>query len=100
MITFYSKFDKVLIKLELKDKDKKDPYMQALTEFVWLLYIEFRNKVLKRSLEIIDNTCMLAHALCFTLIYAWDYHQPGYFTKGENNLLKITSRKEINARIH
>jgi hypothetical protein len=74
--------------------------MQTLTEFVWLLYIEFRNKVLKRSLEIIDNTCMLAHALCFTLIYAWEYHQPGYFTKGENNLLKINSRKEINTRIH
>ena len=93
LITFYSKFDKVLGKLEMKDKEKKDQYLQMLTEFVWLMYIEFRNKVLKRSLEIIDNTCMLAHALCFALIYSWDYHQPGFFMKGENNLSKISSRK-------
>lgn len=43
---------------------------------------------------------MLAHTLCFALIYSWDYYQPGYFLKNENNLKNINNRKEINARIH
>jgi len=79
LITFYSKFEKVLLKLELKEKNPQ--YSQTLAEFVWLLYIEAKNKLLNRSLELIDNTCMLAHALCFVLVYSWEYHQPGFFTK-------------------
>jgi len=91
LITFYSKFEKVLVKLEMKDESK--PYAKTLSEFIWLLYIEAKNKLLNRSLELIDNTCMLAHVLCFVLVYSWDYYQPGLFTKGDNNLMKCTSRK-------
>ena len=80
MITFYSKFEKVLFKLEMKDKNNQ--YTQMLCEFVWLLYMESKNKILSRSLELIDNTCMIAHIMCFALVYSWEYHQPAYFTKG------------------
>jgi hypothetical protein len=97
LITFYSKFEKIIGKLELKEKN--NGYTQTLTEMVWLLYIEFKNTILNRSLEIIDNTCMLAHTLCFVLVYSWDYYQPGYFLNGEYALGKTSSRKEVNYRI-
>ncbi len=48
LITFYSKFEKVLSKLEMKEKNSQ--YSQMLAEFVWLLYIEAKNKLLNRSL--------------------------------------------------
>ena len=62
------------------------------------MYIESKNKILERSLELIDNTCMLAHALCFLLVYSWEWFQAGVFVK--EGLAKCGSRKEVNGRIY
>ena len=64
----------------MKEKDKSESsYTQTLIELIWLMYIECKAQILKRSLELIDNTCMLAHAMSFMLIYSWDYYQAPYF---------------------
>ena len=43
------------------------------------MFIQFKSEILHNSLEVMNNTCMLAHTICFVLAYSWNYNQPGFF---------------------
>jgi hypothetical protein len=49
--------------------------------FAWLLYIQVRSKVLMKSLDLIENTCMLAHTLAFMLSFSWEHIIPAGILK-------------------
>jgi hypothetical protein len=77
LITFHLKFEKTLQKLELKERVSESfGYSKILSSFAWLIFIDSKNRMLKGSLELIENTCLLAHVIAFMLIYSWDYVRP------------------------
>jgi hypothetical protein len=91
LITFHLKFEKTIQKLELKERISESfGYSKIFSSFVWLLYVDSKNHMLKNSLELIENTCMLAHVIAFMVIYSWDYVRPAAFTDK-----KFSDRKEI-----
>lgn len=78
LITFCKKFDQILEKLKLKERVStgRDDYIKTFSSFVWLLYVDAKNKVLNRSLDLIENTCMLAHCISFMLRFSFEYLIP------------------------
>lgn len=104
LITYHKKFDKTLEKLELKERNPEtgSDYLRLFSSFAWLLYVHAKNSLLKKSLDIIENTCLLAHAISFMIIYAWDYLLPGVLLKGltaERRLAEKSSLKELSLAV-
>lgn len=52
--------------------------------------MDAKNRILKNNLQLIENTCMLAHVIAFMLIYSWEYLRPASFMDK-----KFNSQKEI-----
>lgn len=72
LITFYNKFDKTLQKLDLKERvNESYGYSKTFVSLLWLLYAESKNRLLNRSLDLIENTCMLAQTIAYMLIIGW-----------------------------
>lgn len=95
LITFHLKFEKTIQKLELKERISESfGYSKIFSSFVWLVYIDSKNHILKSSLELIENTCMLAHVIAFMLIYSWEYVRPAAFADK-----KFNDRKELSGFI-
>ena len=74
----YSKFSKIMTTLNNKENARDS---QTLAEIMWLIFILAKNKLLEDSLDIMNNTCMLANTIIFVLRFSWKYQQPGFFTK-------------------
>lgn len=92
LITFHTKFEKVIQKLNLKEFiGESFGYSKIFSSFVWLIYVDAKNHILKNSLELIENTCMLAHVIAFMLICSWDYLRPAAYVDK-----KFADKKEIN----
>lgn len=86
LITFHKKFEKSVEKFELKERHPESgEYVKYWSYFAWLLFIQVRSKVLVKSLDLIENTCMLAQTLAFMLSFSWDHVIP-------TGILKIEKR--------
>lgn len=46
-----------------------------------------------KSLDLIENTCMLAHTLAFMLSFSWEYMIPTGLLKQEKKLNEQSNRK-------
>ena len=74
LITFHKKFDKSIERLELKERQPESSgtdYLKNWSSFAWLLYIQIKNKAFHKTLDLIENTCLLAHTIAFMLVWAW-----------------------------
>ena len=69
--------------------------MKNWSSFAWLLYIQVKNKAFHKSLDLIENTCMLAHTIAFMLTFAWDYIVPKAILKQEKRISEQSSLKEV-----
>lgn len=52
----------------------------------WLFYIEAKNVILQKSMEIIENTCLLSHVVSFMIIYGWNYIKSELIMKSDQKL--------------
>lgn len=79
LITFHKKFEKSIEKLELRERGNDaltSEYLKLWSSFSWLLYIQAKNKILGKSLDLIENTCMLANSIAFMMSFSWEYMVP------------------------
>jgi hypothetical protein len=79
LITLHLKFEKTFSqKLELRERshDSSGSYCKVFASYAWLLFVVVKNEVLKRSLELLPNTCMVAHIISTVLILSWEYVRP------------------------
>jgi hypothetical protein len=74
LITLHLKFEKTFSqKLELREcgHEGNGSYCKIFASYTWLLFVVVKNEVLKRSLELLPNTCMVAHIISTVLILSW-----------------------------
>lgn len=91
LVNCHAKFDKIVQKLDLKERISESfGYSKIFVSFLWLVYIDAKNHILRNDLEVIENTCMLAHVIAFMLIYSWEYIRPAVFADK-----KLSSMKDI-----
>ena len=93
LITFHAKLEKTLQKIDLKDNTDSFSYSKLFSSFVWLLFIDCKNKLLDKSTELLPNTYMLAHIVCSMIYLSMEYIQsdvikgwlqePGHLTAKE-----------------
>lgn len=77
LITFHTKLEKTLQKLEIKERvSEACSYNKHFSSFAWLLFIQTKNNILKKSTEILPNTYILAHILSTLIYFSWDYARP------------------------
>jgi len=83
LITFHKKFEKSVERLELKERNPESgsDYLKMWSSYSWLLYVLAKDRVLGKSLDLIENTCMLAQTIAFMISFAWDYILPSALLK-------------------
>lgn len=97
-INFYKKFEKVLRTLDLKERYPETgngEYLKNLSSLTWLFYIQARNKIIHKSLDTIDNTCLLAHTVAFVLCCTWEYIVPKAILSADKRINEQSSLKEV-----
>jgi hypothetical protein len=96
LITFHKKFEKSIEKFELKERHPESgEYVKYWGYFSWVLFIQVRSKLLGKSLDLIENTCMLAHTLAFMLSFSWEHVVPGGILKQEKKINEQSQLKEV-----
>jgi hypothetical protein len=48
-----------------------------------------------KSLDLIENTCMLAHTIAFMLTFAWDYLIPKALLRQEKRISEQSPLKDV-----
>ena len=69
--------------------------MKNLHSLTWLFYIQSRRKILYKSVDTIDNTCLLAHTVAFVICCAWDYVLPKAILNSDKRINEQSSLKEV-----
>jgi hypothetical protein len=99
-MTFHSKFEKTIRKLDFVEKVSESyGYIKTFTSFLWLLFIDARSCIYWNNQDIIENTCLLVSVFYFMIRYSLDYIRPILFSDMANDLDKKTIIAKITERL-